>query len=235
MAGTGGVGYDRSAGNTFEPHFGIDVESTMYRKANSAFIRIPFTLSESDLLRVNELVLRIQYDDGYAVYLNGTPVAAANVPATLSWNARATVNRDDARAIEHEEIALAEHLGLLQVGTNLLAVQALNDSSKSANFLCNLELVGGRNTQQPTLDLRGLAPEDAGDSTVEVSNGAGTVMSESTSVRLSVGLTEFERWQAERWEDPALSSFDADSDKDGLSNLVDYFYGTDPLHPNGSR
>ena len=231
IVGSGGVGFERSSDNTSDPYFKIDLESALYDKSNSALIRIPFVLNESDLRRANELMLRIQYDDGYAAFLNGSRVAAANAPTNLAWDSRASGGHDDALAVEHEELDLGEHLELLRVGTNLLAVQVMNNGSNSSDLLCNLELLGGRNTDMATLDLSGLTSADAGDYSVEISNGAGSLISDVASVQIHGEVTGFAGWQAEHWGEssmPEQALPGSDADGDGFSNLVEYYFGTNP-------
>jgi hypothetical protein len=140
VEGKGGVGYDRQP--TYRPHIGIDVESAMYQRVGSAFIRIPFTLGEGDLEQVDEMLLRMQYDDGFVAWLNGRVIAAANAPDFVTWDSMATQGNPDTAAVEFQPFNVTSHLGLLRVGSNLLAIQGLNVPLGSSDFLINAELVG---------------------------------------------------------------------------------------------
>ncbi len=237
ISGTGGIGYERSNDDTFKPFIGIDVESEAFNERTSTMVRIPFELSADDLHRLNDLRLRLQYDDGYIAFLNGTPVASANAPSPLflTWNSKATDERDDVAAIEFTEIDLSEHAKSLNVGANLLAFQALNESANSSAFLLNVELLGGRNVDRPTLELADLTSEDAGDYAVEVFNSSGTALSETVKVEINgSGATGYAAWIERHWPNtPAIEATGGayDPDGDDLVNLLEYYYDSDPLKP----
>mgnify|MGYP003676329722 CR=1 FL=1 len=240
ISGTGGVGFERSNDNTLEPFIGIDVESEAFNKRTSTMVRIPFELTENDLDRLNDLKLRIQYDDGYIAFLNGTAVASANAPSPLflSWNSKATDSHEGGAAVEFAEIDLSEHGSSLKAGPNLLAIQALNESANSSGHLLNVELLGGRNVDRPALELTGLTTGDAGDYTVEVVNSSGSVVSESAKVEINgSGITGYGAWSERHW--PGTPTLEAtaeaqDPDADGLINLFEYYYDSDPLKTDRS-
>jgi hypothetical protein len=147
--GQGGVGYDREP--TYRPHIGIDVEQEMYRKAGSAFVRIPFTVTEEELALVDELILRVQYDDGFAAWLNGRVMVSANSPAFLTWDAMATQGNPDTAAVQFQAFNVTSQLQWLRPGQNVLAIQGLNVPLDSSDFLINVELVG-REAVSPELN-----------------------------------------------------------------------------------
>jgi hypothetical protein len=140
ISGTGGVGYERSSG--FESYFRIDLRTQMYGVNTSCYIRVPFTVSATDLASLTSLTLRIRYDDGFIAYLNGTEVQRDMFNGTPAWNSGATANRPDSDAIKLAPFDLTAHIGKLHAGTNLLAVQALNYGPTSSDFLFSFELVG---------------------------------------------------------------------------------------------
>ena len=96
-SGSGGVGYERSSG--YDSYFNIDVEAGMYNVVGSALIRIPFTLTASQVADIGCLTLRVRYDDGFAAYLNGVKITSVNAPGSPEWNSFATNNHLDASAI----------------------------------------------------------------------------------------------------------------------------------------
>jgi hypothetical protein len=140
VEGTGGVGYDREP--TYRPYIGIDVESAMYQKSGSAYIRIPFLVATGELDLVDELVLRMQYDDGFVAWLNGRVIASANAPGYVTWESMATQGNPDSAAVQFQPFNVTQHLGLLREGLNVLAIQGLNVPLHSSDFLINAELVG---------------------------------------------------------------------------------------------
>ncbi len=137
-AGTpGGIGYDRGSG--YEQFIGHDVDSLMYGRNASCFIRIPFSMS-SNLNEFDILILNIRYDDGFITYLNGIEVARRNVGRTLTWNSAASAEHPDSEAVKFENIDISDSLNLLQPGSNMLAIQGLNISSTDMDFLISVEL-----------------------------------------------------------------------------------------------
>ena len=89
VAGGGGAG-------VFGPNIHTNVETAMKGINASAYIRLPFTLT--DLSQYQSLVLKMQYDDGFVAYLNGTKVAERKAPTTVAYNSAATAEHAKADA-----------------------------------------------------------------------------------------------------------------------------------------
>ncbi|MBN2132607.1 MAG: lamin tail domain-containing protein [Sedimentisphaerales bacterium] len=140
--GTGGVGYERSSG--YQDFFDIDVESRMYGTNTTCYIRTPFNLLAEEVDDVSRLALRIRYDDGFVAYLNGTEVARKNFVGAPAWDSPAAAQNSDAAAVSFEELNITAHAGRLQRGRNILAIQGLNLSTSSSDFLISVELVSSR-------------------------------------------------------------------------------------------
>ncbi len=138
LAGSGGVGYELDSG--YESLIGLDVGDAMYGVNTTCCIRIPFDL-EDDPCDRDTMTLRLRYDDGFVAYLNGVEVARAGFSGTPQWNSRAD-SGIEAQGVESFD--LTSCLGLLQTGENLLAIQGLNASSTSSDFLIRAELTTGR-------------------------------------------------------------------------------------------
>ena len=118
-----------------------DLTSAMLHVNSSVFLRFPFTVS--DPARIQELSLGLRYNDGFVAYLNGREVARRNAPTGLpAFDAAATGWRTGAAALQPERISLTERLGLLQPGTNVLAIQGLNVAANDPDFLVAAELAG---------------------------------------------------------------------------------------------
>ena len=100
-----------------------------------AFIRIPFTITNPGM--VPSLRLKSQCNDGFMAWLNGTPVASFNAPAEPAWDSSATSTALAGRTLITDFPATS-----LVAGTNLLAVQALNNSTTDPNFLSLTTLDG---------------------------------------------------------------------------------------------
>ena len=113
--------------------FPTDVRAAMHNRNSSVRVRIPFEVTAPE--QVAGLRLRARHDDGFAIWLNGQPVASAQAPATLTWDAAATAINPTRSALEPEEFDLTSHLALLRPGTNVLAVQGMNASRANPDFL----------------------------------------------------------------------------------------------------
>ena len=83
--------------------------------------------------------LRIKYDAGFIAYLNGQEIARRNAPASATWNSAATATRNLADALTFTTIELPL-AAPLPPGNNVLAIQGLNDSASSPDFLLVPEL-----------------------------------------------------------------------------------------------
>jgi hypothetical protein len=139
LSGTGGVGFERSSG--YEPYFRIDVLDPMYGKNTTCYIRIPFNVSADDLANVSSLYLKVRYDDAFVAYLNGEEVQRALFEGTPVWNSGATSSHNDSDAVNFETFDLSAHIGKIQRGQNILAIQGLNAGTTSSDLLISVELV----------------------------------------------------------------------------------------------
>lgn len=126
LSGTTGIGYD------YPGYVGLDV-GAMYNTNQTVYARVPFTVANPAAYQF--LTLRLRYEDGVLVWLNGTQIIADNAPASPQWNSGATANRDDAFAIQFRDFDLTPHLGLLNAGQNVFAFQLLNNGLTSSDIL----------------------------------------------------------------------------------------------------
>jgi len=116
------------------PFVNTDVGSIMSNINSSAYIRLPFTVSNPT--NVSLLTLRMRYDDGFVAYVNGTQLLRVNAPATVSSNSAATAT--------HSPLTVDEfRLGAdnLVAGANVLAIQGLNRTLSDSDFLIAAELL----------------------------------------------------------------------------------------------
>ena len=136
LSGKTGVGYDTRT--TYDALLGLDLETAMRQVSGSVYVRIPFEVADPS--KVDALVLRMRYDDGYAAYLNGQPIASRNAPAAPTWNSLASARRTSAQGLVPEEETLFGFQGALRAGTNVLAVHGLAASTRESSFLVYPEL-----------------------------------------------------------------------------------------------
>lgn len=133
----GGIGYERSTG--YESYISTDLTEQMYGVNGSCYIRIPFEFS-GDRNALGTMTLKMQYDDGFVAYLNGTEVARRNFIGEPAWNSLASGSHSDVDAIAFEPIDISSDLGRLRNGYNVLAIHGLNVSATSSDFLIAPEL-----------------------------------------------------------------------------------------------
>jgi hypothetical protein len=138
--GTGGVGYERGSG--YEGLIDTDVGDMMYGLALGCYVRVPFTV-DTDISSFNSLTLKMQYDDGFVAYLNGTEISRAMVSGTPEWNSMADGNHE---AQGFESFNVSEHMDSLKQGQNILAIHGLNVSYTSSDFIISCELVASESS-----------------------------------------------------------------------------------------
>jgi Lamin Tail Domain len=136
ISGQRGIGYDTTP--DYLPLIGINVDTTMRNLNGSVFIRIPCHVTSTNLL--NYMVLRMRFDDGFADFLNGQLIASANAPTALQWNSFATAGNSDTAAVRFRDFDVSAFVGALRPGENILAIQGLNVSLDSSDFLIDAEL-----------------------------------------------------------------------------------------------
>jgi len=133
----GGVGYETKSG--YETFIGLDVAGQMHGQNSTCYIRIPFYVS-GVTSEFKTLTLRLRYDDGFVAYVNEVEVRRANLSAEPVWNSSADRGHSDSEAAQLEAFDVSAHLDKLRQGDNMLAIQGLNSSDTSSDFLISAEL-----------------------------------------------------------------------------------------------
>ena len=93
-----------------------------------AFLRIPFSISNP--AAINTLRFTARTSDGFTAWLNGTRITSLNAPADPLWNSAATSTAIPTRSSITDFPAAS-----LVSGTNILAIQSLNNSPTDPNSL----------------------------------------------------------------------------------------------------
>ncbi len=123
----------------YGPLIQTNVQAPMKDLNATAYTRIPFTVADPTVLK--SLVLNMKYDDGFIAYINGTPVASKNAPASPAYNSTATAENDDDSASQDESFDITPYLSLIHAGTNVLAIQAMNLTASDTDFLMSPTLM----------------------------------------------------------------------------------------------
>jgi hypothetical protein len=108
-----------------------DLTATMKGKTPSLYLRKEFALPEGQGVVTNQLVLSVQYNDGFVAYLNGREVARLNCGPTnhyvFAGEPAANVSTNSAVA----DLPLGQANAWLVPGRNVLAIQAHNAEQPS--------------------------------------------------------------------------------------------------------
>jgi len=139
-SGQNGAGFESQTGFQDLISEAFDFKEQLYKKNTSLYLRFPFEISDLQQVASGELNLRMKYDDGFVAYLNGHRVAAANAPAQLQWNSRATASHGDPSATQYEVFNISNHRDKLIRGENILAVHSINISAESTDMLLVVEI-----------------------------------------------------------------------------------------------
>jgi hypothetical protein len=88
--GSGGIGYGTNYGQFIK----VNVGDKMYHESGqpdcSCIFRIKFQITEEQFLKAKRLILRLRYDDGFQMSLNGIQIISRNAPFNSKFNALAT-------------------------------------------------------------------------------------------------------------------------------------------------
>jgi hypothetical protein len=143
LTGTTGVGFGYSG------EIGLDV-SVMRNVNETVYVRVPFVVADPSVIR--GLTLRIKINDGMIAYINGHEVARDNAPepATETWNSGAPANGSVGRTVPARDFSIRQ-FDFLHVGTNVLAIQGLNNGPASPNLLVAPELLATVAEKTPKL------------------------------------------------------------------------------------
>jgi len=131
ISGATGLGYENNPGDAI--NYASLIQTTLPSGTRGAYVRIKFNLASLD--DIGRLTLRMKYDDGFAAYINGVPVAEANVPETLQWDSSASAIHDDSAAIVFQDFDATAAIRSLRIGENVLAIHALNQPTGSDMLL----------------------------------------------------------------------------------------------------
>ncbi len=117
------------------------MQSDFFGQNSTIYMRVPFTVA--DPAGVTSLAFSARYDDGFAIYINGSGVlASANPPndGVLDWEANPSGSHSDSLAVALEPFAIDLGEVALVAGTNVLAIHGMNRGASSSDFLFDCEL-----------------------------------------------------------------------------------------------
>ena len=101
--------------------------------------RITFEAEETD--DFESMHLRMRYEDGFVAYLNGKEIARSGFTGQPGPASTADADRDDILSHDFVSFDVSPYTSHLRDGTNVLAIQGLNDSADDTDFLLMPELI----------------------------------------------------------------------------------------------
>ncbi|MFP6877189.1 MAG: lamin tail domain-containing protein [Roseibacillus sp.] len=123
---------------------GGTVLSDMRFNYTTVFLRRTFNVS--DVALISQLDLVVDYDDGFAVWINGSLVRAENPPITITSSATAGGSHESG---SFQTFPLANPQSFLIDGQNTIAIQVFNISLTSSDVMMNPELVSTAPDSEP--------------------------------------------------------------------------------------
>jgi len=135
-----GIGYDTTgAFNTWIGASSASNCSNALRNVNTSLcFRRTFAVPAPTNL--TSLTLRMKYEDGFVAFINGVEVGRANCTSAMAYNTKANAAVDESVVNAWYDYTVPTNL--VVAGTNLLAVQGLNSSASSSDFLLLPTLFG---------------------------------------------------------------------------------------------
>lgn len=126
---TTGLGYDTDA--SLNPWIASNCQAALQNQNTSLLFRRTFNLSNP--AAYSTFKLRMKYEDGFVAYLNGTEIGRANFDLTPAYNSKSTGSLDETIVNSWTEFTIPPAAFL--TGNNVLAIQGLNSSMGSSDFL----------------------------------------------------------------------------------------------------
>jgi hypothetical protein len=182
-AASNGIGF-APPGDALLPGIRQDIGPDMAGVNSSVYLRLPFSLTPAERAATALMTLNIKADDGYVAYLNGTRIASANAPTSLTGTSTATAETPDATVLTGQSIDLTANIPNLVDGANVLAIHGLNLTAADADALISAELTAFRGTP-------GISP-----SAIVYSAGAPPNLTQNTILRTRSYLPTTKTWSA---------------------------------------
>lgn len=144
--GSAELGYGDGDEATVIPQVDVNPSQSGTQRAATCYFRRTFQVS--DLAKLSSLKLEVEYDDAYAVYLNGLRVAG-NLPINPSYSYYASTVIEDTRDVTNLSVTS------LVDGANVISVEVHQSGSNSSDVSMNLSLVATRSDTHDPIILQG--------------------------------------------------------------------------------
>ena len=145
--GTAEFGYGDNDEATVIPIVDVNSATSGVQKAATYYFRRNF--NAADIQQITSLTVSAEYDDAYAIYLNGTRIAG-NLPVNPAYNYYSGTLVED--TISNSAVSPA----LLRNGANTICIEVHQASDNSSDLSMNLSLTATRATTPVPLFLQGI-------------------------------------------------------------------------------
>ncbi len=213
----------------------INSAATITGYANAAIVAYQLTATNSPTsFTVGTLPSGLTYSSG-TQQITGTPTAAGNSTVTITANNAVGTGPAFTLSIQiaapiAPSISTQPASQTKNVGESVtFTVVASGTPAPTYQWKKGTTTIS--DATSASYSINSLSPTDAGDYTVVVTNPGGTVTSEVAT--LVVNQVGFAAWQTANFTlsergDASVSGPNADPDRDGVNNLVEYALGLDP-------
>ncbi|MFB6318162.1 CotH kinase family protein [Saccharicrinis sp. FJH54] len=102
---------------------------------STVYLRTAFNASDAN--NITKILLNVNYDDGFIVWINGSEIVSVNAPDNPAYNSTAIANHESGSPVPYE---VDSSLFKLIEGENMLAVQVFNVSLSSSDFYFDMSM-----------------------------------------------------------------------------------------------
>lgn len=144
-----GLGFNptgRPATTNFTPFIKTNVQAAMQPPGGTAnaslYVRLPITLTQGQIDSIDNLRLRVRFDDGFIAYFNGREIGRKVVSASLvpQWNSSSVSSHTDAASIAFEDVNVTNFATTAVAGENMLAFHVMNQSATNTDLLFSVQV-----------------------------------------------------------------------------------------------
>jgi hypothetical protein len=123
----------------FISYINTDLQTAALDRNSSVYARIPFDVADAS--EIERMQLRLNYDDGFVAYLNGTEIARAAAPPNPTFDSASTDVRGDVNVLIQQTFDILNFSDALRTGENVLSIHSLNRERSDADLLVSPQLV----------------------------------------------------------------------------------------------
>jgi uncharacterized repeat protein (TIGR02543 family) len=132
-------GFDDSKWSTGKSGFGYGDNDDATVLSNSRVVFIRKTFIVNNLAAIKQLILHIDYDDGFVAYLNGKEIARAQMAGKGDYPAFNALSSGEHEALMYlgqmpEKFVVDNPTSILRTGENILAIQVHNVTTTSTDL-----------------------------------------------------------------------------------------------------